>query len=190
MTTYADYQRERAWTWEHQALVRARGVAGDAALLEAFEAVRRETLARSRNPSHLRGDVATMRTRMRGELDRSRPGRFDLKQGHGGLVDLEFLLQYRVLRDADTHPALLEPRDTPGLLQAVCEAGPGTTETGRDALLAAHAALLAAGLGCSLDRRARLVVLDAELEAACDVVRRAFAAEQLDSIAADESAPP
>ncbi|HET8817954.1 MAG TPA: bifunctional [glutamate--ammonia ligase]-adenylyl-L-tyrosine phosphorylase/[glutamate--ammonia-ligase] adenylyltransferase [Xanthomonadaceae bacterium] len=195
LASYADYQRERAWTWEHQALVRARGVAGDAGLLAAFDEVRRETLARPRNPSHLRGDVATMRAKMRRELDRSRPGRFDLKQGPGGLVDLEFLLQYRVLRDADRHPALLVPRDTPGLLRAVCgiDAGPAggaDTNADCDALHAAHATLLAAGLGCSLDRRPRVVAVDAELEAACEVVRRAFAAEQLDSVAAGADGGP
>src|SRR5690606_20471479 len=151
LASYADYQRERAWTWEHQALVRARGVAGDAGLLAAFEDVRRDTLARARDPGKLRGDVAKMRARMRRELDRSTAARFDLKQGVGGLVDLEFLLQHRVLRDAHATPGLLEPRDTPGLLRAA-----GADEALHDA----HAALLDAGLRCSLDRRARLVALD------------------------------
>ena len=182
LASYAEYQRERAWTWEHQALVRARGVAGDAALLEAFGAVRDETLARSRDPRQLRVDVAAMRARMRRELDRSTAARFDLKQGSGGLVDLEFLLQYRVLRDAHATPALLVPRDTPGLLDALCKAGT-LAPAGCAALLDAHAALLDAGLHCTLDRRARLVVPENDaLEAAREAVRVACATEGLDVV--------
>ena len=179
LASYADYQRDRAWTWEHQALVRARGVAGDAALLSEFEAVRRETLARARDPGHLRADVAGMRARMRRELDRSTAARFDLKQGVGGLVDLEFLLQYRVLRDAHAQSALLVPRDTPGLLAAACPEGSlGAMRC--DALHEAHALLLDLGLRCTLDRRTRLVSPDGGLEDARDAVREACAAEGLD----------
>ncbi len=180
LASYADYQRDRAWTWEHQALVRARGVAGDAALQAAFEAVRNDTLARARDAGKLRADVAGMRARMRRELDRSTAARFDLKQGVGGLVDLEFLLQYRVLRDAHGQPALLVPRDTPGLLAAAC-AGGGLDATGCSVLHEAHAVLLDAGLRCTLDRRARLVAPDAALEAAREAVRAACAAEGLDA---------
>ena len=180
LASYADYQRDRAWTWEHQALVRARGVAGDAALLSEFEAVRRETLARARDPGHLRADVAGMRARMRRELDRSTAARFDLKQGVGGLVDLEFLLQYRVLRDAHAQSALLVPRDTPGLLAAACPEGSlGAMRC--DALHEAHALLLDLGLRCTLDRRTRLVSPDGGLEHARDAVREACAAEGLDA---------
>src|SRR6185312_2933086 len=106
---YSDYQRERAWTWEHQALVRARCVAGDASLCAAFDAARADTLTKPRDAAALAGDVGSMRRRMRAELDRSDAARFDLKQGQGGLVDLEFLLQFLVLREAGSHPPLLEP---------------------------------------------------------------------------------
>ncbi|WP_101927531.1 MULTISPECIES: bifunctional [glutamate--ammonia ligase]-adenylyl-L-tyrosine phosphorylase/[glutamate--ammonia-ligase] adenylyltransferase [Luteimonas] len=156
LASYAEYQRERAWTWEHQALVRARCVAGEASMAADFERVRRDTLARPRAPAALRDDVAAMRRRMRAELDRGTAGRFDLKQGPGGLVDLEFLLQYLVLRDSARHPALLEPRATPGLLAAARNAALLTADDG-DALLAAHATLLGLGLQCTLDRRARVV---------------------------------
>jgi glutamate-ammonia-ligase adenylyltransferase len=151
---YADYQRERAWTWEHQALVRARCIAGDASLGAAFEAVRAGTLARPRDAGKLAEEVSSMRKRMRAETDRSDASRFDLKQGEGGLVDLEFLLQFLVLRDAGSHPALLAPRDTPGLLRALAESG---LSPDVEALSAAHAALLDAGLRCTLDRRKRLL---------------------------------
>ncbi|HET6435159.1 MAG TPA: bifunctional [glutamate--ammonia ligase]-adenylyl-L-tyrosine phosphorylase/[glutamate--ammonia-ligase] adenylyltransferase [Xanthomonadaceae bacterium] len=178
LASYADYQRERAWTWEHQALVRARCVAGDASLCAGFEAVRGDTLARDRDPAALAEDVAAMRRRMRAELDRSDAARFDLKQGAGGLVDLEFLLQCLVLRDAQAHPALLAPRDTPGLLRALAQAGVLDADTG-EALLAAHATLLDAGLRCTLDRRPRLVVENAHITDARDAIAAALVAHGL-----------
>jgi glutamate-ammonia-ligase adenylyltransferase len=170
---FADYQRQRAWTWEHQALVRARCVAGDEALCMQFEAVRDSVLARPRDAAALRTDVAAMRMRMRAELDRSEPARFDLKQGEGGLVDLEFLLQYLVLRDAARHPALLRPRDTPGLVDASCAAG-GLDAGACAGLRAAHAVLLDAGLRCTLDRRPRLVPEDLPIEQARAAIRAAW----------------
>ncbi|MDH5824923.1 bifunctional [glutamate--ammonia ligase]-adenylyl-L-tyrosine phosphorylase/[glutamate--ammonia-ligase] adenylyltransferase [Luteimonas sp. RD2P54] len=173
LASYGEYQRERAWTWEHQALVRARCVAGDDSLCREFGEVRRAALARPRDPAELRTEVAKMRARMRAELDRSGPGGFDLKQGEGGLVDLEFLLQYLVLREAHAHPALLAPRATPALLQALSEAGLLDTATA-DALIQAHATLLALGLERSLDRRRRLVPESAALAAARAAIRNAW----------------
>jgi len=151
--------------------VRARVVAGDDAMVESFEAVRRDTLARPRDAEAVRGDVAAMRSRMRGELDRSTAARFDLKQGDGGLVDLEFLVQCRVLQAAHAHPALLEPRSTLQLLAAV-EAADLLNAGDRIALEAAHAALLAIGLDCMLDRRPRIAPPSDALEAARETIRR------------------
>ena len=111
-----------------------------------------------------------MRARMRAELDRSDAARFDLKQGEGGLVDLEFLLQFLVLRDAGSHPMLLAPRDTPGLLRALGDAG---SLSNVDALHEAHAALLDAGLRCTLDRRKRLLPSQQVPEAACAAISAA-----------------
>ncbi len=172
--SFEDYQRQRAWTWEHQALVRARAIVGDAALCDAFERVRADTLARTRDADALRGEVRDMRARMREELDRSSGDRFDLKQGPGGLVDLEFLLQYDVLRDAARTPALLAPRDTPGLIDALRDAGAFDTPTAA-ALHAAHAALVDAGLACTLDRRARIVAPDAAVAQARETIRASLA---------------
>jgi glutamate-ammonia-ligase adenylyltransferase len=186
LASYAEYQRERAWTWEHQALVRARCVAGDAALCEGFDAVRATILARARAAATLAQDVAAMRVRMRGELDRSDAARFDLKQGAGGLVDLEFLLQFLVLRDAAIHPALLAPRDTPGLLHALAQAGALDARRAQ-ALLAAHAALLDAGLRCTLDRRPRLVHEDARIAQARATVASALVACGLQAAGPDGS---
>jgi [glutamine synthetase] adenylyltransferase / [glutamine synthetase]-adenylyl-L-tyrosine phosphorylase len=178
LASYRDYQRERAWTWEHQALVRARGIAGDADLCEAFEQVRAETLARPRDPDALRADVVAMRTRMRAELDRSDAARFDLKQGAGGLVDLEFVLQAGVLLQAQALPLLLQPRRTPALLDALAGAG-WLPVRQADALHAAHATLLDAGLSCTLDRRPRLVAPSAAIAQARGAISAAAAAQGL-----------
>jgi len=174
---YEDYQRHRAWTWEHQALVRARPVAGDAALCAAFERVRRQTLARPREAAALAADVEQMRRRMRAELDRSNGARFDLKQGAGGLVDLEFLLQHAVLAHAADGPALLEPRDTPGLIAALARAGRLRVE--EETLHRAHVALLEAGLACTLDRRPRLTAETPAIAAARAAITAAVAAHGL-----------
>lgn len=178
LASYTEYQRERAWTWEHQALVRARGIAGDASLLADFEQVRTATLSRVRDHDTLFGDVLKMRGRMRSELDRSDAGRLDLKQGPGGLVDLEFVLQTGVLSQAQHSPALCEPRETPFLITALAKLGwlPAETAT---ALHEAHATLLDAGLSCTLDRRPRIVVPTAEIEAACAAITAAAIAQGL-----------
>jgi glutamate-ammonia-ligase adenylyltransferase len=184
LASFADYQRERAWTWEHQALVRARCVGGDATLCAAFDEVRAAILSRGRADEAVRQDVAAMRARMRAELDRSDAARFDLKQGEGGLVDLEFLLQYLVLRHAAMHPALGVPRATPALLDALrrhAVLDPGVA----DALRAAHAVLLDAGLRCTLDRRPRLVAETPGIGGARASIRTAFRAHGLDSVQAE-----
>ena len=176
--SFADYQRQRAWTWERQALVRARPIAGAARVQAAFEGIRAQTLCQPRDPAALRADVVAMRRRMRGELDRSHAARFDLKQGEGGLVDLEFLVQALVLEHAAAHPALVAPRSTPALLAALGEAGllPSVDVV---ALGQAHALMLGLGLDCTLDQRPRLVPPDAALDAARAVIREACAARGL-----------
>jgi len=175
---FADYQRQRAWTWEHQALVRARGIAGDAVLQQRFEEIRAAVLSQPRDEDALRKDVSSMRSRMRAELDRSDASRFDVKQGEGGLVDLEFLLQYLVLRDACRFPSMLKPRDTQGLLDAACSAAI-LDRAACPALRQAHAVLLEAGLRCTLDRRPRLLVETAEISAARTAIREARQANGL-----------
>ncbi|MBI5041461.1 MAG: bifunctional [glutamate--ammonia ligase]-adenylyl-L-tyrosine phosphorylase/[glutamate--ammonia-ligase] adenylyltransferase [Gammaproteobacteria bacterium] len=117
LEAFADYQRNEAWTWEHQALVRARPVAGDAVLGEAFATVRREVLGRSRDPRTVQREVREMRERMRQELADRDPERFDLKQGVGGIADIEFMVQYLVLRYAHDHPNLLVWSDNIRLLE-------------------------------------------------------------------------
>lgn len=123
LTAFRRYQQDNAWTWEHQALVRARVVAGDRAPAEAFAHVRAEVLGRRRDNEELRTQVAAMRERMRTELARERDGAFDLKQGRGGVADIEFVVQYEVLRRAHDTPALIQYPDNIRLLEVLAEAG-------------------------------------------------------------------
>jgi glutamate-ammonia-ligase adenylyltransferase len=97
---FRDYQLDRAWTWEHQALVRARFICGDSALGEHCSEVRREVLSQARDEVELGREVVEMRQRMRGQLlpaDADEKGEFHLKHGYGGIVDIEFMVQYAVL---------------------------------------------------------------------------------------------
>jgi len=114
---FDEYQREDAWTWEHQALVRARVVGGDPELAARFEVVRREVLSRVRDGAALRQEVREMRERMRQELVRGGADQFDIKQGAGGIADIEFMVQYGVLRWAHEHPELLEFTDNIRILE-------------------------------------------------------------------------
>jgi glutamate-ammonia-ligase adenylyltransferase len=123
------YQQTDAWTWEHQALLRARAVAGNAKLCGAFEAVRRRTLSVAVRRDTLRADVLEMRLRMRRELSRSGAGEFDIKQDAGGIADIEFLVQYWVLAAAQAHPELLTYTDNIRQLEGLAAVGvlDGTT---------------------------------------------------------------
>jgi len=123
LDAFADYQREAAWTWEHQALVRARPVAGDPGPARRFLEIRREVLSRPRDLRALRRDVAEMRARMRRELGSRDPGRFDLKQDPGGIADIEFIVQYGVLAWAARAPELLAWTDNVRLLQTLAQVG-------------------------------------------------------------------
>ena len=178
MESFSEYQLQRAWTWELQALVRARCVAGDESVRAAFAAVRETVLRRSREVDALRADVVSMRRRMRAELDRSTAAQFDLKQGEGGLVDLEFLLQAEVLSLSAEHPALCAHSATPELIRAVREAG-GFDDAQAASLRAAHETLLSRGLECTLDRRPRLVREDDAVTAARAQVRAVCVARGL-----------
>ena len=117
------YQQKDAWTWEHQALLRARAVAGDANLCRRFEAARRRALCTAVRRDTLRSNVMEMRLRMRRELSRSGPGQFDIKQDAGGLADIEFLVQYWVLSAASAHPELVTYTDNIRQLEGLARVG-------------------------------------------------------------------
>lgn len=114
---FAEYQRHSAWTWEHQALIRARCIAGDPGVCLRFSQVRAETLRVPRDPIDLAEQIVGMRNKMRAEIDQSDAHRFDLKQGIGGITDIEFMVQYGVLRWACSQPALVEFTDNLRLLE-------------------------------------------------------------------------
>jgi glutamate-ammonia-ligase adenylyltransferase len=129
--SFERYQREEAWTWEHQALLRARAVAGDTRLRAVFEAARHHVLCDAVKRDRLRTDVADMRLRMRRELSKAGPGQFDMKQGAGGIADIEFLVQYWVLAAAQAHPQLLTYTDNVRQLEGLAAVGVLTRETAR-----------------------------------------------------------
>jgi glutamate-ammonia-ligase adenylyltransferase len=117
------YQEENAWTWEHQALLRARPVAGSGRIAREFDRIRSDTLRMRVHREQLREDVLSMRAKMRKQLDKSGKDRFDLKQGEGGIGDIEFLVQYLVLRNAHEHPAVIHYSDNIRQLGALGAAG-------------------------------------------------------------------
>ncbi len=122
-SAFLRYQHESAWTWEHQALVRARVVAGSATLANDFARIRRDVLGKPRDRKQLAQDIVNMRLRMRRDLGSRKPSEtFQLKQDAGGLVDIEFMVQYIVLAYAQDYPALLDWSDNMRLLDtaAVC----------------------------------------------------------------------
>jgi glutamate-ammonia-ligase adenylyltransferase len=111
MPAFRDYQLGRgsntAWTWEHQALTRARWCAGYEAVQAPFEAVRRAVLSAPRDAAALRAEVQAMRDKVR--LARPvKAGRFDIKHSPGGMMDVEFAVQYLVLAESARHPELLD----------------------------------------------------------------------------------
>ena len=101
--TFAKYQREDAWTWEHQALVRTRAVYGHKDVINKFNSLRQQILSLPREPKKLAQEVIGMRDKMRNHLDKSSRRDIDIKQGIGGLVDIEFLAQYLVLKDSNKY---------------------------------------------------------------------------------------
>ena len=104
---FREYQFEKAWVWEHQALTRARFVAGDAGIGERFERIRIEVLCRSRNLATLGREILSMRDKMR-DAHPNGSRLFDLKHDGGGIVDVEFVVQYLVLGHAHRHAGLTD----------------------------------------------------------------------------------
>jgi glutamate-ammonia-ligase adenylyltransferase len=117
---YADYQQQRgsntAWTWEHQAMTRARCAVGDAALAARFEAVRRAVICAPRNGTSLTTEIMDMRERVRAAHP-IKPSMFDVKHSAGGMVDAEFAVQCLVLLHAADHPELADNVGNIALLQ-------------------------------------------------------------------------
>ncbi|MBL8309183.1 MAG: bifunctional [glutamate--ammonia ligase]-adenylyl-L-tyrosine phosphorylase/[glutamate--ammonia-ligase] adenylyltransferase [Burkholderiales bacterium] len=121
---FETYQREKAWTWEHQALTRARFAAGDPDTGAVFETIRDVTISRHREWPALREEIIAMRARVsEGHPNRKPDLWFDIKHDTGGLVDLEFAVQAIVLRESASHRALRENRGNIALAQRSEELG-------------------------------------------------------------------
>ena len=121
-----------AWTWEHQAITRARFVAGSPAMAARFEATRRAVLTAERDPAALRDEVRAMREKVRA----ARPvpaDRFDVKHSDGGMMDVEFAVQWLVLAYAGQHPALQDNAGNIALLQRAEDAALLPSGVGRAA---------------------------------------------------------
>ncbi|WP_414931473.1 bifunctional [glutamate--ammonia ligase]-adenylyl-L-tyrosine phosphorylase/[glutamate--ammonia-ligase] adenylyltransferase [Vibrio europaeus] len=120
---FDEYQRDEAWTWEHQALVRARMIFGDAPLQQAFAQTRHDILCLERDEAKLVKDVSEMRVKMRDHLGGKKAGRFMLKQDPGGITDVEFLAQYLVLRYSHQKPKLTRWSDNVRIFESMMAQG-------------------------------------------------------------------
>ncbi|ECC8731312.1 bifunctional [glutamate--ammonia ligase]-adenylyl-L-tyrosine phosphorylase/[glutamate--ammonia-ligase] adenylyltransferase [Salmonella bongori] len=123
MEAFADYQQNEAWTWEHQALVRARVVYGDPQLTSQFDAVRHTILTAARDGKTLQTEVREMREKMRAHLGNKHRDRFDIKADEGGITDIEFIAQYLVLRYAHENPKLTRWSDNVRILALLAQNG-------------------------------------------------------------------
>ena len=128
LESFYQYQLQQAWTWEHQALVRARMVLGQQDMLERFAAIRAQILTQCRDAQKLKDDIVAMREKMRSHLDKTTATEFDLKQGRGGITDIEFLSQYLVLQHSHNFAALAQYSDNIRILQHASAAGVITEE--------------------------------------------------------------
>ena len=117
---YANYQQQRgsntAWTWEHQAMTRARFILGDDALRERFDAIRKAVITAPRDAPALRSEIVTMRDQVRAAHP-IKGNHFDVKHSAGGMIDAEFVMQYLVLSQSAIHPELLDNAGNIALLE-------------------------------------------------------------------------
>jgi [glutamine synthetase] adenylyltransferase / [glutamine synthetase]-adenylyl-L-tyrosine phosphorylase len=148
LTAFAAYQKAEAWLWEQQALVRARVIAGEPRLTARVRAMRKKILCMPRDAAMVRTQVARMRERLREERDRSIETAFDLKQGSGGIVDLEFALQSKILQYPNNQKAT--PTDTHSLIRM-------QPNNWANRLAKAHLALLDFSLRCTLNLQPRVL---------------------------------
>ena len=120
---YEGYMQKDAWTWEHQALVRGRFIAGDERIKQQFERIRRNVLCQTRNSDELKAEVTGMRQKMRDNLVIKQQGMFDLKQSKGGIADIEFIVQSNVLAHASRNEKLIKYTDNIRQIDELLEYG-------------------------------------------------------------------
>jgi glutamate-ammonia-ligase adenylyltransferase len=161
LKSFERYQHDKAWTWEHQALSRARVVAGSARLAARFNQVRDAVLAKPRDEAALKRDVIDMRRKMRDQLlpadiKGHERERFHLKLGSGGIVDIEFMVQYAVLAWAHQHPSLTRWTDNIRILETLADTGLMEVATAQ-ALTEAYKAFRAQAHKLALQQQAGVV---------------------------------
>jgi glutamate-ammonia-ligase adenylyltransferase len=125
---FREYELKHAWIWEHQALTRARFVAGDPAVGARFDAIRQEVLTQQRDPVKLKEEVLAMRQRMLDSHASNSETEFDLKQDPGGIIDVEFIVQFLILAHAHQHPQLTQNLGNIALLGIAADLGLIATE--------------------------------------------------------------
>lgn len=127
LKAFEQYQLKCAWLWEHQAIVRARSIAGESTLRTKFEELRCKILTLPRQEEMVRQEVLSMRQKMKDHLgsskDQKKDGIFHLKQDAGGIVDIEFMAQYVVLAWSGTNPDLAHYSDNVRILEDAAKAG-------------------------------------------------------------------
>lgn len=162
---FEEYQLTEAWTWEHQALVRARLIYADEPLGKTFKTTREKVLTQTRDPNKLKHDVVIMREKMRDHLSAKKPGRFMLKQDKGGITDIEFLVQYLVLQHSHDKAPLTVWSDNVRILENCAQQGLITDEVARN-LIEAYT--------CLRDEihHRNLLNLDADVDDSCFVEQR------------------
>jgi [glutamine synthetase] adenylyltransferase / [glutamine synthetase]-adenylyl-L-tyrosine phosphorylase len=154
---YEHYLNHEAWTWEHQALVRARAVVGETAIVNEFKQIRQLVLSRHRELAHLQQEVVAMRDKMRNHLLRGTSEEYDLKQGHGGMTDIEFMAQFLVLAHAEAHPrTLTQWSDNVRIFETCAEAGLLNDEEATQ-LKKAYLAIRDMAHRCTLSGHSRIV---------------------------------
>jgi glutamate-ammonia-ligase adenylyltransferase len=156
LESFHRYQRKEAWVWEHQALLRSRAVAGATTVCEAFELERRDILIHHVARDRLREEILGMRQRMRADLAQGTEAQFDLKQDPGGLADIEFLVDFWVLQNAERLPELVRHPDNMRQLEALEQAAL-ITPAQRATLAQAYLALRGRTHELALDSGGRLV---------------------------------
>ncbi|MBS3733116.1 MAG: bifunctional [glutamate--ammonia ligase]-adenylyl-L-tyrosine phosphorylase/[glutamate--ammonia-ligase] adenylyltransferase [Desulfobacterales bacterium] len=120
---FEDYQMKSAWVWEHQAIIKARPIIGSEEVVQRFNRIRRRVIASLRETENLAGTVLEMRNRMRRAHGSASAGNFDLKQDPGGIVDIEFLLQFLILRHGYEYAELTQWTDVVRQLNALALCG-------------------------------------------------------------------
>lgn len=170
LESFNHYQQTQAWTWEHQALVRARLILGQAELVTRFAQIRAEILCQQRDVELLKTDVIKMREKMRGHLAKGNEQQFDLKQDVGAMTDIEFMTQYLVLKHAHEFTHLCDNSDNVRILTDAAKIG-CITDTQKQQLIKAY-----------IDYRSRYHVLSLDQQGRC--VKREEFSEDIKNVTA------